>query len=425
MLTKTYRATTLNRLRYAPFAIATLAIATALLVVSTGAAQGPHELAALVPHEPAGPVPNQRCKECHSRPLIAMLPIRFSDGEEVSPLVDLVALSQSVHAKLACVECHRESHPEFAGVIGPREFPTRRQYVQQIEQACRDCHESVFKTVDGQAIVHGTYQGDDAPLCVDCHAGHATTSVTATFAAAGVMEGTKSWGAMFATKGIEYLLVIGYAAVFIPLAILLCRIAQQTDLLPHFQTAPARRRGSWFRLPEGFSLHRGHTWALPETGNVFKVGIDDFARRLIGQPAALMLPAPGSKLDQGERGWQVRVNGTILDLLSPVTGEVLEVNQQAVNSPSAVAEDPYGAGWLMKVRTSQPQAALANLLSDRLAGAWYDEVEEELGSLMHGELGTVLQDGGIPVQGFARELAGDDWPELAARFLLSTCSKAP
>ena len=112
-------------------------------------------------------------------------------------------------------------------------------------------------------------------------------------------------------------------------------------------------------------------------------------------------------------------------MLSPVSGEVLEINEQVVNSPSVVAEDPYGQGWLMKVRTPQPKAALANLLSDRLAGAWYDEVEEELGSLMQGHLGTVLQDGGIPVSGFARELAGDRWPELAARFLLTTDSSEP
>jgi glycine cleavage system H protein len=227
---------------------------------------------------------------------------------------------------------------------------------------------------------------------------------------------------MFATKGIEYLLVIGYLALFVPFAVLLHRIARGREPLPQAEAAPPRRSSSWFRLPEGFLVHRGHAWALPEGEGVFRVGMDDFARRLIGEPTALVLPSPGKKLDQGERGWQARVNGHLLDLLSPVRGEVLEVNERAVESPAVVSDDPYGEGWLMKVRVPQPSAAEANLLSDRLARAWYDEVEEEVGSLMEGCSGAVLQDGGVPVSGFARELAGDHWPELAAKFLLTTYS---
>ena len=238
------------------------------------------------------------------------------------------------------------------------------------------------------------------------------------------MEGTKSWGAMFATKGIEYLLVIAYLALFVPFAILLHRIAQRLAPLPQAEAALPGRPGSWFQLPEGFLLHRGHTWALPEGSGVFKIGMDDFAGRLIGEPKALMLPSPGRKLDQGERGWQVRVNGSILDVLSPVRGEVLETNERVLTKPSVVTEDPYGQGWLVKVRAPQPKAAVANLMSGRLARAWYDEVEEDIGNLMHGHLGDVLQDGGIPVYGIARELAGDRWPELAARLLLTTVSTA-
>ena len=71
-------------------------------------------------------VPNERCVACHGQQVIALLPIRFSDGVEVSPYVDAATYFRSVHAKLACIECHRGSHPEFAGVFGPRTFPTRQ-----------------------------------------------------------------------------------------------------------------------------------------------------------------------------------------------------------------------------------------------------------------------------------------------------------
>ena len=364
-------------------------------------------------------VPNERCVACHGQQMITFLPIRFSDGVEVLPYVDTATYFRSAHAKLACIECHHGSHPEFRGVFGPRTFPTRREYVREIERACWKCHQLIDQTSDGMGVGHSAYLDDDAPLCVDCHSAHKMRSVTATLTAGQVMEGSKSWSTMFATKGIEYLLVVVYAAVFIPFAILLYRIAQRMTTLPQAEPAIHGQNGSWFQLPEGFSVHRGHTWALPEGSGVFKIGMDDFAGRLIGEPTALMLPSQGRKLDQGERGWQVRVNGDILDVLSPVRGEVLEINEQAINSPSVVAQDPYGQGWLMKVRAPQPKAALANLLSGRLARAWYDEVEDDVKSLMHDRLGTVLQDGGTPVNGFARELAGDRWFDLAAKFLLT------
>jgi glycine cleavage system H lipoate-binding protein len=378
-------------------------LAVALLMLGTASAQ----------------VPNERCIACHGQQLITSLPVRFSDGVEVLPYVDAATYVRSVHAKLACVECHQGSHPEFNGSFGPRTFPTRREYVREIEQACWKCHQLVDKTNDGMGIGHSGYLSGDAPLCSDCHPAHKTRSVTAQVTAGQVMEASRSWGTMFATKGVEYLLVIVYAAMFIPFAILLYRIAQQRTAAPLAEPAIDGQNRPWFQLPEGFSVHRGHAWALAEGNGVFRIGMDDFAGRLIGEPTAMMLPSRGRKLDQGERGWQVRVNGNILDVLSPVRGEVLEVNEQAVNSPSVVAQDPYGQGWLMKVRAPRPRAAVANLLSGRLARAWYDEVEDDVRDLMHDRLGTVLQDGGIPVNGFARELAGDRWFDLAATFLLT------
>ncbi len=364
-------------------------------------------------------VPNERCVACHGQQMITFLPIKFSDGEKVMPYVDVATYFRSAHAKLACVECHRESHPEFKGVFGPRTFPTRREYVREVEKACWECHQLIDQSGKGMGIGHTAYMGADGPLCVDCHSAHDTQGVSAALAASHVMEGSKSWNTMFATKGMEYLLVIVYAGAFIPFAVLLYRVAHRPAAAPQAEPALQGLSSSWFQLPEGFSVHRGHAWAIPEGNGVFRIGMDDFAGRLIGEPTAMVLPSPGGKLDQGERGWQVRVNGDMLDVLSPVQGEVLEINQQAMLSPSVIAQDPYGQGWLMKVRASQPNAAMVNLLSGRLARAWYDEVEDAVRGLMHDRLGLVLQDGGTLVSGFARELAGAGWRELAAQFLLT------
>lgn len=222
---------------------------------------------------------------------------------------------------------------------------------------------------------------------------------------------------IFATKGIEYLLVIGYLLVLIPFWWLLHRRAA---LVP--ARAPARTARSmwaWFEVPDGLHFHRGHTWAAAEGGDIFRVGMDDFAQRLLGPPAALELPGVGTSVEQGESGWRLDVGGRRLDMLSPLRGEVVEVNGEALRDPALVSEEPYGRGWLLKVRAARPGAAAKNLLTGRLARAWTEQAAERLSAMMGGELGTVLQDGGLPVPGFARQLAGERWPELAAELLLT------
>ena len=224
----------------------------------------------------------------------------------------------------------------------------------------------------------------------------------------------------FPTKGIEYLLVIGYLMAFVVFAWFLNRIGRERDGEESAEPAPgAPRKTPWFAMPEGFHLHRGHTWALPLGNEIVHIGMDDFAHRLIGQPSAFRLPEPGQRLEQGQKGWQVQVDGDAIDLLSPVHGEVLEVNEKVVQSPRLASEDPYGQGWLMKVRVPCDRMTMKNLLPRRLADAWIDESLAELSKLVDGRLGPVLQDGGVPVNGFARELAGRRWPEIAAKLLLT------
>ena len=226
---------------------------------------------------------------------------------------------------------------------------------------------------------------------------------------------------IFATKGIEYLLVIGYLVVFIPFWRFLRRSVPERAAV----TAAPRRAprlggvGAWFDVPEDLHFHRGHTWARPDNGEVFRVGMDDFAQKLLGPANAVLLPAAGEHLEQGEPGWRLQIDGHTLDLLSPVGGEIVEVNEDAVRAPALMCEEPYGRGWLLKVRVGQAGTALKNLLPGRLARVWTEEAAERLSALMGSDLGVVLQDGGIPVSGFARQLAGERWHEIAVELLMA------
>jgi glycine cleavage system H lipoate-binding protein len=147
--------------------------------------------------------------------------------------------------------------------------------------------------------------------------------------------------------------------------------------------------------------------------------MDDFAQKLLGKAAGFTLPAVGSRLAQGERGWQVRVDGLAIPMLSPVDGEVVAVNTDVVGSPVLVNSEPYDRGWLMKVKVSDPAAPTRNLLSGKLAQAWMDAVAERLRATRAGELGVLLPDGGFPVEGLARALDPQGWDRLARDLLLS------
>ena len=176
---------------------------------------------------------------------------------------------------------------------------------------------------------------------------------------------------------------------------------------------------SGYQLPEGLHYHRGHTWARVLDANTVLVGLDDFARKLIGTAKGLRLPAVGSWLKQGRSGFQIQVNGRSAEFVSPVEGEVAEVNQHLPAAPSLATDDPYGRGWVMKLRVSDLAGNLRNLLSGGLARLWMQGEREGLELRLMALSGSVLQDGGEPVADFARHLPEEEWKRLVSDFLLT------
>jgi Glycine cleavage system H protein (lipoate-binding) len=219
---------------------------------------------------------------------------------------------------------------------------------------------------------------------------------------------------IYATKGIEYLIVIAFLAAFV----LFCRyMYQPREGRAAVTIAP--ENVTRFRVPEGLFYHQGHGWLRPEPGSIGVVGLDDFAQKLIGKVDAVELPGVGARLAQGDKGWSLVVGSVKIPMLSPVDGEVVAVNPEVLRSPGILGADPYGKGWLFKVRSPRIAADIRNLLSGKLARAWMENALDNLHSL-HGEsLGPVLQDGGLPLEGIARVLGGDQWVDLAKTHLLT------
>jgi len=227
------------------------------------------------------------------------------------------------------------------------------------------------------------------------------------------MEGF-SYVDIFATKGIEYLLVIGFLLLFVVFWKFLGRPARRV-----FEAAEkfVPVVNEWFRLPEEIYYHLGHSWAAPEGKNLVKVGVNDFAQKLVGKIDAIQLPGIGSTIHQGDTGWTLEVDSKKIDMLSPVDGKVVAINERILDSPEDINKYPY-VSWLMKVESPRFSANKKQLLSGALAGKWMEEVRENLLSRTNYNLGLVYQDGGLLVDGMARSLDKDKWDEIAKDFFL-------
>ena len=221
---------------------------------------------------------------------------------------------------------------------------------------------------------------------------------------------------LFATKGLEYVLVIGYL-----LLLVVCRrmVGPRREQLPTEEPTTGPPQAPSFVLQDGLHFHQGHAWARATGNGVMRLGIDDFAQNLLGTATGVVLPRIGAQLAEGEPGWKIRVGGKSILMLSPVEGEVVRWNEEALRSPGLVNREPYDGGWLLEVRVRSPEAAKRNLLSGRLARAWMDGVVERLGQLSNNGVGITSVGHASPEDGLARALAPGGWERLVSRFLLT------
>lgn len=111
-------------------------------------------------------------------------------------------------------------------------------------------------------------------------------------------------------------------------------------------------------IPDDLLYARTHEWARVEDGEA-AIGITHFAQEQLGDLTYVELPEVGQKLTQGEEMGSVESVKAASEIYSPVTGEVIAVNEELADNPGIVNEDPYGEGWMIRVRlASDPEELL-------------------------------------------------------------------
>ena len=113
-------------------------------------------------------------------------------------------------------------------------------------------------------------------------------------------------------------------------------------------------------FPEGLKYHPEHDWARIE-GDEATIGITWYAQDALGELVHYEPPDEGATIAKESSYGEVESVKAVSDLVAPLSGEVIGVNQKVVDEPETVNEDPYGEGWLVRIRLSDPSEADALL----------------------------------------------------------------
>lgn len=175
---------------------------------------------------------------------------------------------------------------------------------------------------------------------------------------------------------------------------------------------------SGFEVRDNLRYHPGHTWALSESPNLVRIGIDDFASKVIGKAESVQLPQRGQWIRQGQKVWSFIRNGQKIDMVSPIEGSVADVNEALLKDAGLANDDPYGEGWVVTVQSPDAKTNFRNLMGGTLAKWW----TEQASALLMKKLPTSMalaQDGGSPAKDLGAAIPQEKWAEVTREFFLT------
>ena len=191
--------------------------------------------------------------------------------------------------------------------------------------------------------------------------------------------------------------------------------AAKQDALPRLQ--PALVGG--FEVPDNLRYHPGHTWALSESPNLVRVGMDDFASKLTGKVERITLPQRGQWIRQGQKMCTLYRDDYAVDMVSPIEGTVTAINEAVMKDPELARKDPYGDGWLLTVQAPDSKINFRNLMGGTLARLFTEESALRLQNRFPMAVGALAQDGGVAVDDLTAHMPDEDWAALTREFFLS------
>lgn len=172
-----------------------------------------------------------------------------------------------------------------------------------------------------------------------------------------------------------------------------------------------------FTFPHGYYSHKGHSWLKLGEGNTVKVGIDEFAFRLLGPFDSIRTPLIGKKIKQGAPVIEVDRGDNRAAMLSPISGIVTSINSDLRDNATTAGEEPYSEGWVMTVHSDSIRKDLKNLMINDETGAFLNHEVDRLYREIENVSGPMATDGGLLSREIFSSMPELGWGRLAKEFL--------
>jgi glycine cleavage system H protein len=227
---------------------------------------------------------------------------------------------------------------------------------------------------------------------------------------------------IFDTKGIEYLVVIGFFLILIPFWILLNKEVRVKDRITR---AFGLLTAGVLKIPQGIFYSANHTWTHLEKSGIARLGLDDLLLHITGTVNFKNLRRPGEKITKGDIIGEIEQNGKQLRVLSPVSGEILNVNSIITDHPELVSEDPYQKGWMYKIKPEKWISETSSYYLAEDASRWLEQelsrfkdfLARSAGRLSPETSKLILQDGGELSDNTLSGLPEEVWHDFEKDFL--------
>lgn len=227
---------------------------------------------------------------------------------------------------------------------------------------------------------------------------------------------------IFDTKGIEYLIIIAFLILIIPFWI---AINKPLKIKEKIWEALGTLSENILRIPQGLFYSKNHTWTHLEKSGKALVGLDDLLVHLTGRVELSNLRKPGDHVYKGDFIAVINQEGKHLNIASPISGEIQNVNALLKKQSDAINEDPYGKGWLYKIKPDNWVAETNTCFIANEAIAWTkneltrfkDFIAKSISKDSPEAANAILQEGGElidhPLAGLPKEL----WRDFQSEFL--------
>ena len=228
---------------------------------------------------------------------------------------------------------------------------------------------------------------------------------------------------IFDTKGIEYLFVIGYLLFLI----IFWNIANKHEkIISQVKKVISTLSAGILRIPQGIFHNRYHAWTYLEESGEASVGLDDFLQHLTGEIRLTELRESGEMINKGDLMTLIDKDGKQLRVYSPISGLIVDTNSNLIEEPGILNDDPYGKGWIYKIKPSNWLKETDSYFLAEEATSWLTKELERFKDFLTGgpmrkyssePSMVLLQDGGEIRDNVLSDLPVEVWEDFQKEFL--------